>query len=451
MPADVAFMAAIADAKGHRTHLLDTEAQSYTVESLAAAIRRVDPDLVVVKAKTPSRDSLLELLASLPYPTLGFDHAFLYRPEEFFDRAPQFLGIILGESELTFGEVVDRLEAKEPLDDVAGMSFWDGEQLLETPARPILEDLDSLPVPKYDWFLNRDYYYFYPVPLGLEKRMAFMLTSRGCPMKCIFCSPTLRQTYEPSMRYHSVDRVVEEMRLLSDKGVTLIHFRDDIFTLRRKRVMELCARLEAENLPVKWSVQTHVNHVDEEVLSAMKRAGCVTIGMGLESGSEKVLEAIQKTNKLDHARDVFRITRRLGIKTVGFFLIGNPTETEADLQLTWKLIRDTNPDMIQIALFTPYAGSWAWDNLLSDEERESSEAVHHYNAFSYNFSEVDADRLVKVQRNFYLKYLMRPRNLRRFAVDVAVNSVVNPHVTFKLVDSAYRFLIKRSLVRTPRA
>lgn len=446
-PLDIAIMASIADQLGHETELVDTEADSYDRETLLRTVGALRPDLVVVKAKSPSRADLQALFSTLRVPTVGFGHAFIADPESFFFDGSSVLCLIDGEPEITFREIIQRLADGGGLDDLAGITTQTEEGVRRHSPRGLLEDLDELPLPKHEWFLDGRYYSFYPIPLFHKRKMGFMLSSRGCPMKCIFCSATLRQTYGAGMRYHSIDRVVEEMASLRRRGVKFIQFRDDIFTVSRKRVLELSDRIIREGLDVNWMAQTHVTCLDGALLRKMKEAGCVTLGVGFESGSPRVLRTLNKRYDLDHAREVAKQMKSLGIRMVGFFLIGNPGETREEIERTGDFILELDPDLIQIALFTPYAGSWAYEYLLPEEQKGGGDGSHHYNALSHNFSEVPTEELLELHRRLYLRYIARPRNLARFAVETGVGLAVNPHTASRLLSGAYRFLVKRYLRR----
>ncbi len=446
MPVDLAIMATIAEQAGHGVSLIDTEANTLSFDDLADQIRAAGADLVVLKAKSPSAEVLRRLLRAVDTPVIGIGQAFIGAAEDFLHDELPFLCIIKSEPEETFRALLAKIERSESIAEVEGIATRVDGELLETPARALVEDLDTLPAPKYSWFLNQDYYSFYPVPRFVKKRMAFMLSARGCPLRCIFCSPTLRQSAGRAMRFHSVDRIVSEMRMLRGQGITIVQFRDDIFTADRERAKRLCQQLIAQQIGMKWIIQTHVNFVDEELLCLMKEAGLISVGFGLESGSERVLKRLRKANDLPHARVMFQRCRQLGIRTVGFFLVGNPGETLSDLDKTQQLVRDLQPDLIQVAYFTPYPGSNAYDELLASGT-DVGAPVHHYNSLIHNFSAVSTATLTKVHRQIYLDFITRPSTLLRLTLDTAAGLVVNPRLTSRLLRSAVSYLALRPLAQ----
>lgn len=449
MPVDIGIMASIADHLGHETLLADTEARDYTLESLVAEIKRFDPDVIAIKGKSPSNQHIIDLfshsqLERMKFKIIGFGHTFSTLSEFFLNTHLPFFCTISHEPELSFREILKRWDEKDARHTIKGITFREGERVVKNPDMPLLDKLDELPSPKYDWFLNENYYTFYPLPIFLKRKIGFILASRGCPMKCIYCSPTLRQTSGTGMRFHSIERIVSDMKYIQDKGHKIIMFRDDILTLNRKFIEELCQGILKANLKIKWMAQTHINHVDEDLLVLMKKAGCVTLAFGLESGSKKVLTAIKKYNDLDHARKIFPFCKKIGMKTVGFFLVGNPGETLEDVELTKKLIRDLNPDLIQVAMFTPYKGSPSYE-MLKDQEKDSFDKFHHYNKITHNFSAMRLEDIEGLSRKIYLEYIFTPRNFVRFSLQSVVDLFINQRSILQLIRGASKYLLFRKV------
>lgn len=449
MPVDIGIMARIAEKLNHETYLIDTEAYDYTPEKLVKEIAQVNPDIIAIKGKSPSNQHIIELfsqpiLKDLKFQMIGFGQTFGHSSEFFLKAQLPFYCTIAKEPEISFKEILLKWDDPQARQSIKGISYLNGTTVVKNPDMPLLEKLDELPSPKYDWFLNDHYFSYFPLPLFLKRKMGFMLVSRGCPMKCIYCSPTLRQSSGTGMRFHSVDRIVEDMRYIESKGAKVIMFRDDIITLNNAFIKEMCEGIIKAKLKIKWMAQTHINYVDDELLRLMKKAGCVTLAFGLESGSKRVLNTIKKFNDLEHARKVFPICKKIGMKTVGFFLVGSPGETMDDVELTKTLIRDLNPDHIHVAMFTPYKGSPAYD-LLKDNEKNDGDNFHHYNRITHNFSEIKIEILETLTKKIYIEYIFRPRNFIRLSVQTMVDFFVNQKIILQLIKSATRFLFVRKV------
>lgn len=450
MPADIAIMARIAESEfGHEVALIDTEANDYSLESLTAEIKHHDPDVIAVKGKSPSNKVLLQLfgqpaLQGMKFQIIGYGHTFGTNGEFFLRSGLPFYCTIAREPELSFREILRTKLDPAARAGIRGISYREGEEVVKTPDMPLLQNLDDLPSPKYEWFIGRPYLSFFPLPLFMKRKMGFMLASRGCPMKCIYCSPTLRQSSGTGMRFHSVERIVSDMKFIQDNGGEVIMFRDDILTLDNDFVRRMCEGIIKARLRIKWMAQTHINYVNEDLLALMKKAGCVTLAFGLESGSKEILKTIKKFNDLDHARKIFPICKRLGFKTVGFFLVGNPGETLEDVALTRQLIKDLNPDLIQVALFTPYKGSTSYE-LLPPDERHDEDDFHHYNKITHNFSKIETEVLKDLPKKIYLEYILSPRNVLRLGLQCTVDLFVNREAILKLLVVGSRFLFFRKV------
>ncbi len=442
-PIDIGIMCSIAKEMSCDISLIDTEAVPISYEDLIKKIADVNPDIIVLKAKSPSTPIIKRLSLDIDVPIIGFGQAFSSSPEAVLEKDSSILCAIIGEPELTFKEILISLKKEESISTILGIAFYDVDRVSRTEERPLLENLDLLPSPMYDLFLSNKYYSFYPTRLFVKKKMAFMLASRGCPFNCIYCSPTLRNSYGKSMRHHSIERVVSEMKYLESKGITIIQMRDDCFTYDRIWVEQLCDKIIQSGLKVHWMIQTHINHVDEGLLTKMRKANCMAIGFGIESASQKVLNTVKKFNKLEHAVKMFDYCKKIGIKTIGFFLIGSPGETKEETDLTKKLMKRLCPDLIQVAFFTFYPGSDAYQNYLSDVDREAASTAHHYNGIEINLSRISSEELRKIQRDFYLSYILMPRVFMRLCIETIVNIFFNPKITFQLVFKGTQFLSKK--------
>ena len=440
-PIDIAIMAAIAQMHGCQVFLIDTEAAFYSKEMICNKVAEYAPDVIVIKSKSPSKNIACELINLLATPNrkiVGVGQAFTFGPDFFFANAPKLDVIIKGEPEQTFEELI-----KDWNESTVGTVQRIGDKVVDNGERELLTDLDRLPAPKYDWFLSGRYYSFYPTPLILRKKMAFMMIGRGCPQKCIFCSPTLRNSYGEKPRTYSIGRIMTEIEWLVEQGVTVIQFRDDNFTYGHKFVENFCTELINRQIKIKWIVQTCVNSISEELLCLMKRAGCVSIGFGIESGSEAVLLRLNKKTDLNKAKKIFKACRRLGIKTVAFFLVGCPEETEGDFKKTYQLLGQLRPSLIQVAIFTPYPGSYAYEHMLPEEYKNSNAGFHHYNKIIYNFSRIDTARLALLQKSLYRAFIFNPRNWPGLLGMMGKGLFLHPRSILTLIRQSFLFLFKR--------
>ncbi|MEM0269198.1 MAG: radical SAM protein, partial [Candidatus Korarchaeum sp.] len=240
------------------------------------------------------------------------------------------------------------------LKGVRGISYREPSGgIRHNPPRQLVRDLDALPMPAYDlidWDLYR---------IG-KLRYGVMMTSRGCPFNCIFCSSSLQ--FGKLWRAHSVDRVMEELRILrEDFGIREIEFLDDTFTLNRRRAREICERIVREGIDLSWSASSRVNTFDKDIAGAMRAAGAHAVYFGIESGTQKVLDFIGKGIRLSQAIDAVKTAATCGLKALGSFVIGFPIETEEDVKRTIGFAKELNVDYAQFTVATPYPGTKLWD------------------------------------------------------------------------------------------
>ena len=192
-----------------------------------------------------------------------------------------------------------------------------------TPSRPLIMDLDSLPFLAYHFF-PIDKYKLHP-PHGREYPIMSMLTSRGCPYKCIFCS---KSVFGSKLRCKSPEKIVDEIEYLKEYyKIKEIAFYDDIFTINKKRTLQFIKELEKRNMDILWTCEARVNTVSRELLQEMKKAGCYMLFYGIESGKQEMLNNLKKGITVEQVESAVEISHKVGIQSVGYFMLGAPGET----------------------------------------------------------------------------------------------------------------------------
>ena len=432
--------------RGHHVTLMDTETGAYTQQDIESAIALMKPDVVVIHGITTAVPSMRQtanfVRNTLPNSLIvaSGQHA-TARPQDFlydgspFHCAPQF------EYEEVISDLVEAWSMRS-LESVHGLVLYDQDDtLLRTPKRPLREDLDTLPFPAHEMFMRPEYQVFHPTDVTKKRRWGFAMTSRGCPYPCLYCSPTLRNSYGRKMRFRSVENVVEEMRYLTRLGVTALHFKDDIFTINRERTLELCEAIQRAELDLSWTVQTRADCVDTELLMAMRAAGCCTVSYGIESGSPRILDVLRKKETVEEAILAAEATRRAGLFMVNFYLLANPTETMADMEMTLALAKRLDPDLLQVGFFTPYPGSPYYDEVFGEQHDLPPGSFSHYNKI-INLSEVPTEELMAFQKRFYREIIMRPGFAARFFRNRLRGLPRNLGHELRFYNLSARFLLK---------
>ncbi len=264
--------------------------------------------------------------------------------------------IVQGEAEITVVELVKAILDNEPMarfSEIAGLVFLKERKITRTPLRPLVKDLDSLPMPAWD-MVNLPQYFS-----AWRKRWGFssmhIMTSRGCPFSCNWCS---KEVFARSFRQHSPQRVVDEMLLLRDKfGVDRIWLADDIVGANKKWMAKWYEEVMQRKAQIPYECLTRVDLVDETTIKQLKDTGCWKIYYGAESGSQKVLDAMNKEIKVEEIYQATRLTRAAGINVGFFIMFGYPGETLEDIKLTEKMLRELKPDTAGFSVAYPLKGT----------------------------------------------------------------------------------------------
>lgn len=323
------------------------------VRSVIADFR---PELVGVSAFTTFAASAFHVakLSKALFPecpvVLGGPHATV-RAGEVLRICPSVDYVVRGEGEETLAELVDALGTARPSPgSIRGLSYRSAGSIAHNLPRERCADLDRIPFPDRGLLMNEKKY--------SSEDMGLIMSSRGCPYSCAYCATDARR-----VSYRSPDNVLAEIRAVKEKyGTTQFTFKDDSFTVSRKRVAELCTKLIDQKLRIRWECNTRVNLIDGDLLLLMKRAGCNFIKVGIESGSERVLKRMNKGITLDQARRAAGLLRRSGIHWTAYFMMGVPGETEEDVNRTVDLLYEIRPDTALIGVYEPFPGTAMFDD-----------------------------------------------------------------------------------------
>lgn len=293
--------------------------------------------------------------------------------------------ICYGEGERTIVELIKAFEYDLPLENVNGISFLHNNREIKTRPRELIENLDDIPFPARDLLDMKKYLSIWKERMGVA--ITQMVSSRGCPFSCRFCSKGI---FGRRTRFMSHTRVIEEMRLIYNKyKAEKILFDDDLFTVDRKRVLDFCDAMEKELPGRKWCAQARVETVDLEILTRMKRAGCTNLMFGVESGSQRILDFLGKGTTVEQIKKAFRGVNEVGIAGGMYLIVGIPGETQEDVDMTKELIRELKPKSIDLCFLTPIPGTEIYEmtkHLIRDDIdfcsfNESCESVYRKEVF----------------------------------------------------------------------
>ena len=341
------YLAAYLREQGFPVGIADAKFDRLGLDAVLARIKAFSPALLGVTAMTHEVRRAAEIAAAakrlLPdlKTVIGGPHATAI-PVETLDEFPAFDFVVAGEGEETLLELSDSLALGKGFAGIAGVSFRGrGGAAGSNPPRPWRQDIDSLPFPAWDLYgPSREYQLF---------------SSRGCPYQCSFCMRVLGDR----VRSRSVEGVVREFEwLVARYRPSEISFSDEVFTLDEKRATAICDLLIAKGLhTTPWFANARVNCRSLALYTKMREAGCVRVGVGIESGNQEILDRVHKGITRENAREMIGLAKSAGLRTAAFFIIGHPGETRDTIRQTIAFARELNPTSVAFGVMVPYPGT----------------------------------------------------------------------------------------------
>jgi anaerobic magnesium-protoporphyrin IX monomethyl ester cyclase len=354
-------LAAVAEREGMDVRIIDAAAENLSIEQTVTETKEYKPDIVGISSTTAgivASGKLAECLKEIDkriITIIGGCHVSSL-PEETLAEFNSFDIAVIGEGEQTFTEILKAIDETGAIPvTLPGTALRLNGHFSLNVRRPLIKDLDTLPLPA--WGLLRGFPdSFLPSPARINRfPCASVVLARGCPNQCQFCD---RSVFGNKVRSYSAAYAISMFKdLAANFGVREILIEDDTFIISRKWVKEFCERLMAEKIDITWSCLGRADRVTPDILKLMRKAGCWHISYGIESGDQKILDAMNKGEDLSRMEDAVRWSREAGLKTKGFFMVGFPGETEESLRLTKELALKLPLDDISVMQLTPFPGT----------------------------------------------------------------------------------------------
>ncbi len=419
LPVSLVYLAGYLEREGYNIRIFDGQVETMSASTIESRVREFSPDIVGITCMTPmvTETHLVAEVVKGMDPSIsvvvGGIHPTILPNDVISD--PNIDVIVRGEGEATFQELIEVLPDGD-LRGITGITFMDGDEVVSTGNRELVDDLDLLPMPARH-LVNYEGYHQVPDAVFAEP-LREILTSRGCPFRCIFCSARMMSGYK--YRYHSPERVLEEVDLLVNKyGARQIAALDDNFVVDRQRTVDICEGLirKGYHKKVVWTAAARGDQVDLELLKLMKKAGFALLSYGVETGVPRLLEMIQKNETMEQIQQAVTWTREAGLKTRGTLILGLPTETIEDSRATIEWAKTLKLDFAKFSLATPYPGT-----VLFDIAVKQGMEVKDWSHFSSMAGFADYDpvfvpegrepaELASLQKKAMKEFYLRPRQI----------------------------------------
>jgi anaerobic magnesium-protoporphyrin IX monomethyl ester cyclase len=410
-------LAGVLRKEGFPVKILESASLGLSLSQTVDLVLRENPEYLGLTCTTASVDNAARIARAVKQKKpgirvlVGGSHITAL-PVETFNRYPDFDFGVLGEGEATLGELLGAVEGGMDFPLVESAVFREGGKVRVNPRRRFIQHLDELPFPAYDLLPSFPQAYRPPFLNYLKGPTASLTSSRGCPQTCTFCD---RSVFGNRYRYFSEEYLLELISSLRRRyGIQHLIFTDDQFAASRPRLIRLCEKLARADLKIRWNCDARADSVDPDQLKLMKRAGCWMISYGIESGSQKILDQIQKGITLDRVEQALRWTREAGIRAKGLFMVGYPQETEETLDQTLSFIRRAPLDEINLSFLTPYPGTEIYRQIRGSPEFDEDWARMNALHCLFKPRALSRERLEKAYGRIIRRFYLRPGITRSY-------------------------------------
>jgi len=358
IPLGIAYLGAVLEKNGYSVDVIDCQAQKLTHSDFEREIGKNQPKVVGVTSTTLTYKSALKIAetAKQVHPDcvtiLGGCHATFW-DDKALEECPQLDMIARKEGEYTLLEIVNRLKENNRINDVVGTTCRKNGKIIRNADRPYIENLDELPFPAHHLLPLKH--------LRTQGKVIFALaTSRGCVYWCNFC--TAVRMFGRRYRMRNPKKVADEIQFLNERyGANHLTFYDDTFTVDQSRVEEICEEIQNRKLKIEWDCETRVDMITKDLLQKMKKAGCIAVWFGVESGCQNVINSMEKSFNVAQTRRAFKWANEVGLMTVASVILGFPGETRDTALQTVKFVEELDPVDVGYHIATPYPGTPMYD------------------------------------------------------------------------------------------
>lgn len=331
--------------------------------------------------------------------------------------------VVVGEGETTFPSLLKVIREDGDPKNVKGLCFNHNGKIIHTDRPPLISNIDDVPIPAYD-LLNLN---SYSSLSSTKKPFVTVVRSRGCPFRCVFCG--VGAIFSRRYRCQSPEHTLEEvLSLVKQYKVREILFKDSDFLINRKNVEEFCTLLLKEQLDLVWSCNARVDRVDEDILRLMRRAGCNQVTFGIESGSQRMLDALKKDFTVGHIIKAVKLTKKQGIVCVGNFIIGTPGEDHATIVETARLIKTLDLDYASFHFLTAFPGSVLYEQAIQNRWFVGGQQFQGYEEVNINATKLSKAELKEAMRWMIRSFYFRPSYILKRLMQITPSEIRNNFV-----------------------
>lgn len=411
-PLGLSYVAAALEKAGFKVEVLDNYLLKKSTDDIKQMVRNADPELVGITCSSASyprcvetAKAVKEALPSCKVVVGGWHPS--YMPDSMLQH-PEIDYVVIGEGERAMTELAtcitkggdDKVAAQ-----IAGVAYRHEGKIVKT-TQKFIKDLDDIPFPARHLLPMR--LYEQEIPYLKAKPFTTMNVVRGCPFNCVYCET--RRLWGQTCRAFSPQRVIDEIKhLVANYGTKGIYFVGDNFTINKKRTIELCELIKKSKLDIEWVCDTRADMISRNLLQAMKEAGCRTIWFGVESGSPRILEKINKGITNEQTIQAFKLCREVGIQIASSFMMGIPGETLEDMENTYKFAKKLDPDWAQFNIFIAVPGSGLYDEVMQKGLYDRVEGFLAY----VKTDDFNYESLLEIQRRYQSDLDLSPKRILR--------------------------------------
>lgn len=417
MPIGISYIAAYLLKNNENVKIMDCLANAYTKEEFQKFIKDYNPDLIGITTTTPTIYNALLIAEEIKKIKpeikiiMGGPHVAAL-PKESLEN--ENIDVICnGEGEEVMIELINALKSNRPLNGITGIHYKENEKIINTGLRPLIKNLNDLPFPARE-LLDMNLYRISATRKRTMGRADIIVTSRGCPYKCNFCS---KAVFGQSVRYRNPENVIAEVEEVINKyNIKEIQFVDDTLTVNHEHIMKICELILKKNLKFTWGCHSRVNNITDEMFAIMRRAGCRELAFGVESGNQEVLNAIGKRITLEEVRNAVKLCQKNKMLAICGFIIGHIQDTEKTVMETIDFACDVNPDFANFSILTPMPGSDVFEiakqkGLITGKNYDKFIPIS--GSMPMQLGNLTPEQLIRYQKLAYRKFYSRPRYLLR--------------------------------------